>query len=262
MNNRAFFYGESVFTTLCYSQGKFLGLTKHLNRLWQGVKFIFPQVKVHDFSRQLEKNLNPLVRKKNTSLILRLTCYLENKERTLKSSGEFCCHLQEYPLKRTSSIQKFFLKEYPGALYPSFFKAGNYLDKILIKNHLPDDENALLHAQNRVLSALNGNIFFEEKGVFYTPQLSLGVLAGISRNYFISYLRENNYTVVERDICPQELATVSGLYLTNSVLGVVPGASLGSKSLAHDPQLIAGYKEYFNEQGEVYSGDFEKMLNV
>ena len=49
-----------------------------------------------------------------------------------------------------------------------------------------------------------------------TPSLSENILSGITRNYFINLLRQNNLNVIEREISVNEVEEVDEIWFSSS----------------------------------------------
>jgi D-alanine transaminase/branched-chain amino acid aminotransferase len=71
------------------------------------------------------------------------------------------------------------------------------------------------------------NIFFiDQDGVLHTP--SHEMLKGITRKQIISLAKENNMTLIERDIHIDEIQNMAGAFLTATTKGALPVVKIGS----------------------------------
>lgn len=112
----------------------------------------------------------------------------------------------------------------------SNIKCGNYGDNILAWREA-DAANAneaiMLNNARHVACATVSNIVVVLDGAFVTPPLSDGVMAGVTRGLFIE-----RYEVAERSITLEELKAADGIYLMNSLRGVVPVVELDSVEIS------------------------------
>ncbi len=74
----------------------------------------------------------------------------------------------------------------------------------------------LINTDSNIACGTTSNIFIEENGKLFTPPLSDGVLAGVTRK---NILRKNS-TVKEETISINRLRRANKIYLTNSFLGI------------------------------------------
>jgi len=111
----------------------------------------------------------------------------------------------------------------------SQIKSCNYGDNILalLEAHEKDaNEAILLNNAGLVTCASAGNIFCCINNELVTPPLSDGVMDGVTRKIIIEKMG-----VIERSITQEELENASGIYITNSIKGIMPVSSLNGKTL-------------------------------
>ena len=77
-----------------------------------------------------------------------------------------------------------------------------------------------------------GNLFVVLDGVVVTPPLDTGVLPGVVRELVLRQLRASDRPVAERRIAPEDLARISGAFLTSSLAGVRPLSQVDGRPLA------------------------------
>lgn len=83
-----------------------------------------------------------------------------------------------------------------------------------------------LNTRDEVTEGAISNIFVKEGGEFYTPPVECGLLDGVFRRY----LFENGFPLKERVLYKDDILKADGLYLANSVRGMV------QVSLLEEPQ--------------------------
>lgn len=125
----------------------------------------------------------------------------------------------------------------------SQMKTLNYGHNILARREAHNagaNEAILLNNVGHVTCFTVGNIFIVSDGQLLTPPLSDGVMDGIIRRKWIE-----RADVVERSLSVDDLESAEAIFLTNSLRGIVPLASLNGKTLSvpdfpFDPDIHLG----------------------
>jgi branched-chain amino acid aminotransferase len=104
-------------------------------------------------------------------------------------------------------------------------KSLNYLNSILAKIDANDagvDEAICLDKNGFVCEGTGENIFMVKEGKIATPPISTGALAGVTRQRVMTLAEDLGYTVVERNITPNELFNADEVFFTGTAAEVVP----------------------------------------
>ncbi len=107
--------------------------------------------------------------------------------------------------------------------------AANYPISCLSKDYAETngfDDALLMDWEGFVGEATGANIFFIRGKEIHTPSLKC-VLDGITRKTVIMLARKRGYTVIERDIRPEEMADFEQAFLTGTAAEVTPLAEVG-----------------------------------
>ena len=83
-----------------------------------------------------------------------------------------------------------------------------------------------LNTSGHLAEACVANLFFLKAGVVHTPALASGILPGVIRAEVLRLAAEENLETREGDYLPGDLADAEAVFLTNSVAGIVPVASV------------------------------------
>ncbi|MGB0184166.1 MAG: aminotransferase class IV [Opitutales bacterium] len=83
-----------------------------------------------------------------------------------------------------------------------------------------------LNTNGHLAEACVANLFFLKAGVIHTPALASGILPGVIRAEVLRLAAEENLETREGDYLPGDLADADAVFLTNSVAGIVPVASV------------------------------------
>lgn len=116
---------------------------------------------------------------------------------------------------------------------PVRFKSLHYMNNILAKRELRGyasaaygAEGLMLTSQDFIAEGIVSNIFFVQKGKLYTPDLSTGILPGITREMVIELACAAGISVEEGAYYLERLLTADEVFLTNSVQEIVPVTAL------------------------------------
>lgn len=120
----------------------------------------------------------------------------------------------------------------------SRLKTLAYLDNVLARREAQAagaDEALMLNTDGELACAAAANLFWIREGRLHTPALECGVLAGIMRAAVIAEAGRLGVEVVEDRAGAEVLAAADAVFLTNSLIGVRPAASLDGRLLGASP---------------------------
>jgi aminodeoxychorismate lyase len=104
-------------------------------------------------------------------------------------------------------------------------KSLNYLDRILSREEARSrdfDEAVVLNERGEIVSATTANIFWAKNGTVHTPNMSTGIIAGVTRECVIEIAAKHFIPLVEGVYEMADLTDVDEICLTSSVFGVAP----------------------------------------
>lgn len=113
-------------------------------------------------------------------------------------------------------------------------KSGNYLNNILAlaeAHKSGADEAIMLNPSGDVAEGSTSNLFVVEGSQITTPQLSTGLLAGITRQRVLELCAEAGMAVVEAELSPERVRNADEAFITSSIRGVLPVASVDGRRL-------------------------------
>lgn len=103
-------------------------------------------------------------------------------------------------------------------------KSMNYLNSILAKieaNNTGVDEAICLDKTGFVCEGAGENIFLVYEGKIFTPPISSGALHGITRGVVMKLAEKLGYTVIEKNITPNELFNADEVFFTGTATEVI-----------------------------------------
>ena len=109
--------------------------------------------------------------------------------------------------------------------FPNAKASGTYINSILAKTEAVQagyHEAIMLNDHGVVSEATGENLFTVHDGVVATPPLSAGCLDGITRDTVITLLRDAGYTVEQRELRTEDLASADEVFLTGTAAEVTP----------------------------------------
>jgi branched-subunit amino acid aminotransferase/4-amino-4-deoxychorismate lyase len=93
------------------------------------------------------------------------------------------------------------------------------------------DEALFLDTEGHCSEASASNLFIATATELATPQLSCGVLPGITRETVLELARGEGIAVAERAIGLHEVRAANEAFLTSSLRGIAPLVRIGEKSI-------------------------------
>ncbi len=233
--NRAFMYGESVFTTMRMVDGKVCDWELHFERLKKGAEYIYGPFKEGEgWQALLRDRLENRLEMEQGDKIIRLTLYREQeKERGLLTTRLYSLmdikvHVDTHPFEperwegRNLHLRSVMATPRP-SWWPSYLKAGSYLEIILAQKKFlqpGDDDLLFLSHDDTVFESPVANIFVCRHDRLYTAPAGPNVLEGVMRRRVLEKAPAIFSEVAEKETSMKELLKADGVFGTNSVRGL------------------------------------------
>lgn len=232
-DNRSFRYGDGLFETLRVVKNKIIFKKLHFERLLRGMKLL--QFTIPDFftASHLEDDILSLCEKNRIgeSALIRLVVFrsdgglydLEDMRPNYIIQGK------ALPVSTVVTDQSEGLIV---DICPEVTKACNLLSEVKSNNYLPYimavlyarqnglDDALLLNQYGRIADATIANIFWIKQNTIFTPPLSEGGVAGVSRTYLLQELPKSGLKVSEKPMTTNDLLEADEVFLTNVVKGI------------------------------------------
>ncbi len=231
--NRAFLYGESVFTTIRMENGRLKFWDLHFDRLKKGVEFLFgPFQDQENWIPILKNRLESTIQHQDGDQVIRWTIYRHQarglRKLNLISISDLKIHvsIHAYEPERIGG-QNIRLRTCPGFMkphwWPEFLKAGSYLETILaqrvyLTDH--DDDVLFLSPNDLILESSVANIFILKNNQLYTPPVGPNVLDGIMRRKVLEIAAEYFDEVNEESTTLEQAIRADLVFGTNSIRGI------------------------------------------
>jgi len=246
--NGGLFFGESLFTSLCSVDGRFIYWDQHRERLRKGLEFLYGADSI-SILKELDEGMAEALMGKDY-YYYRLT-FFKALDRV-----EFFIYRKELlgALHQFSSV-KVTCSEYRKAptVLPSFLKLGQYAStnfELKLAAEKGFDDIVFLDLEGHVAEASKSNIFYTKNDIFYTPPTSSMVLGGIMRAAVIDCLRSRGKVVKEELFKIDDIISSDAAFLTNAVRGIIPISQLENKFFVENVLLFNNLRDWVLEELE------------
>jgi branched-chain amino acid aminotransferase len=118
-----------------------------------------------------------------------------------------------------------------GALSP-MVKSLNYLNNIMAKieaQHAGAGEGIMLNEEGYIAECTGDNVFIVKNGVIYTPPISAGALAGVTRAVVFELAEQSGLTLKEPNLTRYDLYTADECFLTGTAAEIISAVKLDSR---------------------------------
>lgn len=236
IDDAGFLYGDGLFETLRGYKGKPFKLDEHIARLLASLKQL--RYNPHFDKTYIKSVVYELVSKNKLSqtdayikIIVTRSRYGERFHYDLQIKPNLIIiakKLDPYPdnyYKNGIKIATSDLKRSATGSDLYKFKLLNYFENIYVRNEAyckQSLEGIFLTRDRLVLEGSMSNIFYVKNGAVFTPPLTQNILPGITRQVVINLCRENNIKVSERRIHYFDIIKADEIFLTNSVMEIMP----------------------------------------
>jgi branched-chain amino acid aminotransferase len=113
-------------------------------------------------------------------------------------------------------------------------KSSNYLENLLIKQEALKkglDDAVILNNDGLVAEASSSNVFIVQDGILKTPTSNSGILPGITRAQVMKIATASGIPVQETQITLDELLRSSEVFLTNSMIELMPIVEINGQQI-------------------------------
>ena len=248
---RSLFYGEGVFETFRWKMRPPVFWDKHLERMKRGGEFLgIPFPGVGDIEWVMERAI--------------LDSQISDAYVKICLLSQGSSHFYEKPTRHSllGIVREFQPpKELITVCTSSFrrnsaspvlrIKSLNYIENILARREamgLGFDEAIFLNERGEITEGSTSNVFWLREGVLFTPSLQCGLLPGVIRDVVIEVAAELGIQVIDGSFDPSVFLVSEGVFLTNSLMGVVSVSQVDEHKLPSDPQGVSGLKSAIVEK--------------
>jgi aminodeoxychorismate lyase len=259
VNDRGFMYGDGLFETMRVVNGRPFRMAQHLERMTRGADFL--KIKPPFTPKELEKFAGQLIEQNQMAeAILRVMLTRgpgdrgytpgSNSQPTLVMTLHSAPPLEiavEWSLV-TSSFR------IPASDPLASFKTTSKILHVMARAEAAArgaDEALLINTNGEVAEAASGNLFWVYQDKICTVPTGRGVLPGITRAVVLEVCQTLGLTTNKCVIKPEALRNSTGIFITQSALGIVPVISFDGEPVTPSPlvdQVAGAYNEMLNRE--------------
>lgn len=237
-SDRAFNYGDGVFTTLLVNEHQVELLPYHISRLEHDAAAIKLNIDTHTLEAAIAEQVKAI---KNASADNASPKYVlkihvsggqagrgyarsEDSEALIRfSQHPYPSHYDSLANKGVSVI----CAQTRLAIQPLLagVKHMNRLEQVLVKHEVDEagvNDAIVCDTQDNVIEASAGNVFFYFNEQWYTPSLKGSGVNGVVRQYLIDSLLNDNCALHVGEYDLSYLQNASAIVITNALMGVMP----------------------------------------
>ena len=236
INDRGLNYGDGLFETMLYKDGKCQFWDLHISRLKAGAeklnipfpgeqRFLDDVIKLvagaesHDFIIKLMLTRGSGDRGyavKQKTIPLRITSLFPHQATDSDKTG-----IKATLCKQTVSIN-------PGL---AGIKHLNRLENVIARNEWHDEfhEGIMLDSEKNVIEGTMSNLFIIKNNQLLTPDLSRSGIAGIIRQNILNIANQEEMTVHVKTVSLDELFDADECFISNSIIGIWPIVSIDTR---------------------------------
>ena len=231
VNNRAFRYGDSLFETMFYTNGRIIFFDKHIERLRKGLSLL----KIRHNNLIINKLLSlikELIQINNIthSARIRLQVFRKDGGLYLPSNNELDYIIEVFPLDNSTyvinkkgihiGIAKGVIKDNNQF---SQLKTTSKMDMVLCAIEAKEmgwDDAIITNSKGKLIESSKSNLFIYKNNKLYTPTTDDGPLNGIMRQTVIEISNKIGIECIETHISETDIINVDEIFLTNSIIGI------------------------------------------
>lgn len=267
--DRGFLYGDGLFETMRAYSGRIFMVEDHIQRLFESADALeIPLERDRGaLTSAIERllNLNSLY-----DAYIRLTVSRGIHTGVLTFNGSYeptviitAKELSPYPPEYYIQGVKVII----GSIRQNSFsllsrhKSLSYFGNLLAKEEARKKgaiDAVLLNTEGDVAECATSNIFVVRSEQIFTPPLSSHILPGVTRRVILTLAPQLGFEVEEKKIRPEELSASDEVFLTNSLMEVMPvveinGEKIGSgKTGPFYKRIAESYKNFLRKSLCIY----------
>jgi len=237
--DRGYLYGYGVFETLRVINGNIVFLEEHLSRLNKGLRYL-----------DIKKIINKQEVKTATEALMCYNGVIKinvSEENTVFTTRPMMYSQKQYEEGYRLTLSR--VKRNPTS-HTVGIKSMNYLDNIIELERAKKqgfNDALFLNTIDEICETAIANVFIIEDHKVMTPDCSSGLLNGIIRQWVM-----NTYPVIEERITLDRLLKSEGVFVTNSVMGIMKVVAIDDVNLNQHKmigQMTSRYKEVLEDIG-------------
>jgi branched-chain amino acid aminotransferase len=238
--NRGLRYGDGIFETMKFKNGKLILSDEHFARLWKGMQMLQFEIPKLLSPEKLEEEIVQLATKnKLTVARIRLTIIRSDggiydaKNNTPNYILEALSLPEDNGPLNSNGLQLCFYDDAKKTIDTfSNLKTNNYLPYFMgamFAKKQQCNDALILNSEGNICDSTIANVFYVKDETIYTPALTQGCVAGVMRKFLIDKIRTLNFAVHETVVTKNDILNADEVFLSNSIYNIRWVAGLENK---------------------------------
>ncbi|WP_404406688.1 aminodeoxychorismate lyase [Jeotgalibacillus malaysiensis] len=133
-------------------------------------------------------------------------------------------------------------------------KSHHYFNNLAARKEVADakTEGIFLTEDGVISEGLASNVYWVKNGTLYTPDLSTGMLEGITRKMVLALARAEGIPVKEGRFTPEETQGASEWFLSNSIQEIVPITLFEGQLFPEDGPVCSQLKSEYQKKTKLH----------
>ena len=261
VDDRGFLYGDGLFETMRVVHRRPFRLAQHLERLARGAEYL--KIPLPHTPNEFESLARQLIEKNGvTDGVLKITVTRGSGARgytpTLKENPLVLMALHPLPpMNKEGDLQWSLVTSsqiIPACGSLASFKTLNKLTHVVARLEAMArgaDEALLLNSNGEIAETASGNLFWIYQDKVCTVPTGRGVLPGITRAVVLEICQTLGLQTNKRVTKPQQLRNSQGVFITQSVYGIIPVSSFDGEAVVASPlvdQIATAYQAVLQKE--------------
>lgn len=230
--NRAFRYGDSLFESIRFSNGKAMFISDHIKRLKLSMTALRMNVPTDFNTANIEQLIIHLANQNHIKgdARVRLTVFRNEGGHYTPETNDISFLIETEALDTTGyhlNQKGLWVDVYAEIKKPinkiANLKTGNsllYVMAGLTKKSLKLDDCFLVNDNGNIIESISSNIFIIKNGTLYTSPISDGCVDGVMRKQILALAGLNRILTFEQTITINTLMNGDEVFLTNAIKGI------------------------------------------
>lgn len=229
LNNRAFKYGDGIFDTLKYANGRINFLEDHYFRLMSSMRMLRMKIPMNFTLKFYKDEIIKTIQANGLLESSRVRVSIFRKDGGLYTPVNKGVDML---IEANDLIEKAY-NHYEIELYKDMPVYSGILSNIKTNNRIINvvasifasefkyQNCVLINEKKNIVEANNANIFLIKGNNVFTPALTEGCIDGILRKKIIEMIDKNSsFNIIETEISPFELLKSDEVFISNSIIEI------------------------------------------
>ncbi len=231
-SNRAFRYGDSVFESIRYTNGKIMFLADHVKRIKLSMTTLRMNVPAEFTTGNIEQLIFHLLEQNNIKqdARIRLTVFRNEGGFYTPETNDISFLIESevienngYQLNQKGLWVDVYAEIKKQVNKISNIKTGSallYVMAGITKTSLRLDDCLLVNDNGNIIESISSNIFVVKNGTLYTAPISDGCVDGVMRKQILTIAAQHKILTFEQPLTVHTLTNGDEVFLTNAIKGI------------------------------------------